>query len=269
MPVVIPFTFVLMVMSATARAEPCHEGDVDAAENADLEVLEGSACLRGSLNIGGKVSSLRALRALVDIEGDLRIQGAERLSSLRGLDALARVAGTVAIGGPKEGTPMLRHVDGLGALLEIGGDLWIAGGYIFRPGRSLDAPIRGVTGLASLTTVKGSVTLFDLEGFRGLNALREIGGDLVIEHCDFATLGGLRRLERIGGTLRLVWNSRLRRIDGLGALTEVGGDVELVCGGRLKDHTVRRHLPAGALKGKLRQLADTSVPPEKRPICQD
>lgn len=49
-------------------------------------------------------------------------------------------------------------------------------------------------GLSSLARVKGSVQLWDLDGFRWLNSLIEIGGDLGISHCGFGALSGLAKL---------------------------------------------------------------------------
>ncbi len=238
----------------TAAAEPCHDGDVVAARDADLQVLAGARCLRGPLTLTRDVARLAPLATLAWIEGDLRVVRTDRLRSLRGLDALARVGGDVQIGGPKQGTPGLRDVDGLRALVEIGGDLYLGSGWIFEPGRSRTSLLRGVSGLTALRRVGGDVTLFDLAAFRGLPALVEIGGDLVVRRGRFATLGGLDRLARIGGSLRLDGNRALWRIDGLRALVEIGGDVDAGClnrNPRLAEATVRRFLTRAAVRGRV------------------
>lgn len=124
----------------TAAAEPCHDGDVVAARDADLQVLAGARCLRGSLTLTRDVARLAPLATLAWIEGDLRVVRTDRLRSLRGLDALARVGGDVQIGGPKQGTPGLRDVDGLRALVEIGGD--VDAGCLNRNPRLAEATVR-------------------------------------------------------------------------------------------------------------------------------
>lgn len=238
----------LALAALNVTAPPCHVGDVEAYDDASLKVLSGVTCLRGSLEIRGTVTSLAPLRALTLIEGDLRIGRAERLSSLRGLDRLTRVTGHVGIGGPKNGLPRIRRLAGLNALVEVGG-LFIGGGYVFHPGASVDAPLHGIDGLRALARVNGDLELFDVRELRGLNALTEITGSLTISMGPAASLDGLRRLRRIGGTL-YIQRATLRDVRGLAALTAIGGDVEVNCGGAYAPRLQRQ---------MRRQLADVTV----------
>lgn len=247
----------LLLGSRFASAEPCHAGDVEASADKDLRVLAGVTCLEGSLTLTGDVADLRPLKALTEIKGNVRIAGAERLSSLRGLDALLRIGGELSIGGPKQGVPKLRDVDGLRHLTEIGGDLRIAGGYIFEPGKSRMSPIAGVSGLTSLVRVGGNVELWELDAFRGLNALVEIRGDLNVSRSKFAVLSGFAKLERIGGSLRFKSNQKLTKIAGMPKLASVGGDVAVDCLNdagattslRLTEKTVRTRFESVAVTG--------------------
>jgi hypothetical protein len=248
-----------------AVAEPCHEGDVEATTDQELHVLAGVTCLDGSLELGGNVAKLGPLKKLTEIKGNLRIARAERLSSLRGLDALVRVGGELSIGGPKAGVPKLRNIDGLRGLVEIGGDLWISGGYIFEPGKSRMSPIDGVDGLTSLARVGGTVHLFDVRAFRGMNALVEIAGNLEVEHGDFTVLAGFKKLERIGGSILFKNNQKLIRIDAAPKLATVGGDVVVDCHNeddpstslRLTEKTVRARFEKVAVTGTVWRLGGT------------
>jgi hypothetical protein len=215
-----------------ASADDCFQGDVTAKTDKDLAVLAGVTCLNGTLSISDDVTSLRPLKKLVSIDGSLRIHHTRKLTSLAGLDHLETLTGSLSIGGPKLGVPGLRNIDGLNKLEEIGGSLSIRGGYIFIPGNSLLAPIDDVTGLRSLERVTGDVTLFDVNAFRGLNALVEIEGTLTISHSGMKHVRGFAKLERIKGSFVLQANDRLTSIRGLGAVKTVEGDVVAGCPNR-------------------------------------
>jgi hypothetical protein len=253
----IALSIVVALQTGVAIAAPCHPGDVRAAEDRDLGVLDGVTCLDGSLHLTGNVTNLRSLKTLTEIKGDLRIAGTERLSTLRGLDAVVRVGGSIEIGGPKQGVPKLRNIDGLRGVTEVGKDLWIGGGYIFKPGKTRMSFIDGVDGLTSLVRVGGNVVLFNVRKFRGLDALVEIGGDLRIEHSDFATLAGFAKLETIGGSVVFENNQRLTRMTGAPKLARVGGDVSVGCHNeddtttslRLTEKTVRTRFENVAVGG--------------------
>lgn len=195
-------------------------------------MLADKTCLVGTLAISDNVTSLRALNKLTSIDGSLTIHGTKKLASLAGLDKLERVTGSISIGGPKRGVPKLRNVDGLDKLVEIGGSLDVGGGYIFIPGKSMLAPIDDVTGLRSLRRVNGDVRLFDVNAFRGLNALVEIGGTLTVSHSDMANLRGFAKLERIGGRVVIQANKKLKRISGLASVKTIEGDVVAGCSNR-------------------------------------
>ncbi|MFN0251713.1 MAG: hypothetical protein ACKV2T_32855 [Kofleriaceae bacterium] len=261
----IALSIVVALHVGVAIAAPCHVGDVSAAEDRDLGVLDGVTCLDGSLHITGTITNLRSLKALTEIKGDVHVARAERLSTLRGLDAVVRVGGSIHIGGPKQGVPRLRNIDGLRGVTEVGRDLWISGGYIFKPGKSRMSFIDGVDGLTSLVRVGGDVVLFDVRAFRGLDALREIGGDLRIEHSDFAKLAGFAKLEKIGGSVLFDNNQWLTQMPGAPKLAKVGGDVSVGCHNeddptrslRLTEKTVRARFQNVAVGGVLWRIATT------------
>jgi hypothetical protein len=255
----------IIAMLRVAAAEPCHQGDVEANTDQDLQILAGVTCLDGSLVLTGNVAKLGPLKKLTEIKGDLRIAWTERLSSLRGLDSVTRIGGSIRIGGPKQGVPKLRNIDGLRGLVEIGGNLSIAGGYIFEPGKSRMSIIDGVSGLTSLARVKGSVELWDVRGFRGLNALVEIDGNLDVSHSDFAVLSGFAKLERIGGSITFDNNQRLTRIDAAPKLAKVGGDIAVDCLNenktdvslRLTEKVVRARFENVAVAGTVWKISGT------------
>lgn len=71
-------------------------GDVLAQTAEQVDVLGGLETIQGSLTVQGDVSSLAALSALTQIDGDLTID-ATALTSLAGLEALTEVGGRVII----------------------------------------------------------------------------------------------------------------------------------------------------------------------------
>jgi hypothetical protein len=254
--------------ATAASADDCHQGDVIATTDGELAVLANATCLAGSLTITQDVTSLRALGKLTAIEGSLEVSTTKKLTSLAGLDRLARIGGSLDIGGPKRGVPLLRNIDGLGKLVEIGGDLSLRGGWIFRPGKSMVAAIDDVTGLRALARVKGSVLLHDVNAFRGLNALVEIGGGLTIENSALSDLRGFARLERIGGHVVIQGNAKLRRISGLARVKRFDGDVVIGCPNRnalLAEKTARAIEPQ--VNGKL-VFVGADVPHDNDDPCR-
>lgn len=81
---------------------------------------------------------------------------------------------------------------------QILGDVWIGGGW-------LGSNINNLTGLSTLTSIEGDLSIYSndfLVNLTGLDNLTSIGGYLYINFCDVLTsLTGLNNLTSIGGDL--------------------------------------------------------------------
>lgn len=159
--------------------------DADGDRNLDAEVTESEACrvqppcwdasagtarLEGDVRLENELDLRRFLLAgCTDVVGSLRLGGdafTSIHSDMNGLELLSRV------GGDAEIAYVVGSLGGLGRLSGVGGSLWIH-----------DTPLRSLA---------------------GLEALREVGGDLVLGcNLQLTDLAALHGLTRVGGDLRV------------------------------------------------------------------
>ena len=66
-----------------------------------------------------------------------------------------------------------------------------------------------------------------------MQSLEELGGSLIVDDA-LVGLKGLRRISRVGGSLRIQFNRRLAHIEGLERLEEIEGQVLVVGNGALE-----------------------------------
>lgn len=184
----------------------------------------GATCdtVPGTLRIGGPdVVDLTPLSALTTIRDQFQIRQTNDLISLEGLSALTSVGGdqTNAAGSLYIfDNAVLTSLQGLSALVSIGGSLFISG----------NPALTGLDGMSALDSVHGlGVGNNDsLTDFSGISAVIsgnfpgsiEIGGNDALTNLD-----DLSSLTSVGGGLSITHNYALANLDGLSALTSVGG----------------------------------------------
>lgn len=218
------------LVAADEQPVACRRGDAGIwrgdASVLDPEDHTGAPRLRGITSITGTLDLFASEHALVDLAclrtvGGLyitRIGNTPRARSLRGLERLQSVQGPLSI----DDTSALEGVsfDGLSNLESVAGDLELRG-----PG----LPLANLNGLASLRWIAGRLVIggYDLGSFWGLERLRSVGGDLVVETANALTsLAALGNLTEIAGELELRGTgsgSRLRDLSGLERLERLGG----------------------------------------------
>ena len=218
------------------------DGDLFVRESFDLKNVSG---LDNISRIGGSlfitynrgIETLKGLHNLISIGMDLTVEANLRLETLDALSGLSTVGGSLIIKGHRS----LRSLVGLRNLKSVGGDLII-----------LDCTVlESLGGLGGIMTVGGSLVIGrnealtedtahmdklilvtkDVRIFEGLLprllSLSRIGGDLHIMRSSATDLVTLSSLTHIGGNLRIVSNSSLSSIEGLGNVRYIGGDVDI------------------------------------------
>ncbi|MEY4582464.1 MAG: hypothetical protein RL701_7167 [Pseudomonadota bacterium] len=186
----------------------------------------GAPDLRGITRITGTLDLFASERVLEDL-ACLRTVGALNVSrlgdsastrSLHGLEQLQSVTGPLFID-DTEAAPGANFA-GLSGLESVGADLEIRG-----PGRYL----RGVEGFENLRTITGRLVIggYELAAFTGLERLRSVGRDVVIELASsLQNFKALKSLTTLAGSLELRGSgpgSTLRDFNGLEHLTQLGG----------------------------------------------
>jgi len=79
--------------------------------------------------------------------------------------------------------------------------------------------------LSNVTTMSGALTLEDcgMSSLKGLNNLKDVGGDLVIKNCsELINLDDLENLKRVGGRLTIRDNNALSDVKGISGLQSIG-----------------------------------------------
>jgi hypothetical protein len=193
---------------------------------ARIAAIERARVVTGGLVIPfGREARLPLLEM---VAGNLEITGG---ADVLDLPSLRTVGGRVELNTSGVGAPVLP------ALERIGGELFVTGNGA--DGESVSAPVlaevggrlvlwRGVHGVVSmpaLRTVGGDLAIDGQITALAFDALESIEGDLLYSDVilDEIRLPGLRRL---GGSLALAVNGRLRGID-LPALEEIGAELSL------------------------------------------
>jgi len=233
------------------------DGDLTVARNPALVTLaglEGLASVGQDIVLGGnsRLASLAHLHNLSDVGGSLVVQDCPVLTSLAGLgsiqvgrhltiegnDALTSVGGLAgSVDGSFEVTLNPRLVDFAGLGLSRAGSLFITGnpsleslsglgglhGYhdlvIAHNGRLKD--LDGLATLAGLVLVEIGYN-DSITDLTGLESLTECTTLLIDNNVKLSKLTGLDNLTRVDGTLTIVGNAFLQRLEGLEGLTSVG-----------------------------------------------
>jgi hypothetical protein len=155
------------------------------------------------------------LNTIEQIGGDLIVQANPALQGLDGFRNLVSVGGAMIV----DDNDAITILNGFNWLVEAPGGLEITG----------NEALIDVKGFHVLQTLAGSgLWILDnpsLEEFTALDVLLEIPGDLELRGNGIERLGGLSKLEHIGGNLILDDNRRLNAINALKQLRTVDGDL--------------------------------------------
>jgi len=217
---------------------------IDNASLADLTGLKTLTSVGGNLRVEGNTAlvSLSGLQGLTSVAGDLMVVDNDALTSLRGLHGLIEVGGSLRIEDNAELRSLLflQELTTLGADLSLTNnphlptceaehfrDRLIAGGW------AGTATIAGNDDLAACPCPDAEIWLGDyqIQNAEDLGALSGhwlVDGDLRIQGSDLTDLTGLECLRVIDGDLIIEGNSALTGLTGLDRLESVGGGVALV-----------------------------------------
>ena len=166
--------------------------------------------------IGGDLTILyytledfKGLSSLKAIEGEIIIRFGLSLINFEGLSALESVGGFVIEENSAE------NFVGLNSLKRINGSILSQG---------TDGGIGSFVGLENVEEITGSIALAfnsNFAGWKGLQNLQRVGGDINMEQYSFENFEGLEKLEEIGGELYLYRNG-VKSLQGLESLGSVG-----------------------------------------------
>lgn len=178
-----------------------------------LEAVDGSVRITENEGLEG----LGAFPVLNRVDGHLNILDNASLLELEDFRALESVVGGLAV----TGNSVLESLKIFPALTVVGG-LSI----------SENEGLQGVEGFPALATVEGDFVVHangSLGGIPDFPALTVIGGDLVLDAMgrEGVTVGGFTWLERIGGSLRILSNTRLGEISPFSNLHTVTNDIDI------------------------------------------
>jgi hypothetical protein len=199
---------------ATTQRGPLH---LDTVVELFALARSGTTRVDGDLYVDSdtRLSHLRDLTALREVEGDLDFGVLDTLATLRGLDALERVGGDLEI----DHLDRLTTLDSLGALTAVGGTLEVDGCDWLEEVSGFPKLER-----AARIRINSNGDIRRISGFDRLEHLDE--GLTVYRNGALETLAGFSKLTSVDGKVR-VHNARaLTAITGLGAL-ESAGTLEL------------------------------------------
>lgn len=150
--------------------------------------------------------------------GNINIRGQAGMDAVAGFQNVVVAGDLYFYSSP---TP-LTDLTGLASVTSIGGSVSIS---------QINA-LTNLTGLDSVTSIGGSlffITNDALTRLAGLDSLTSIGGDLYISSQAVLTdLNGLASVTSIGGSLKVQSNSALTDLTGLASVTSIGGDLQLI-----------------------------------------
>lgn len=199
---------------------------------AELEVLEGIACIEGSLSIA--LDDIADLGALADLR---KVTGFVSLTCLASCEADlgpigVREAGYLSLHGLQiTDMSAFEELDSLGGLHLSSNDLESLAGlegltHLEWVDLTSHSELRDLTGLDNVTEVSGDLQIgicegeptpagWAMESLHGLEALESVGGRFDLGGADrVLDLTGLDSLETVGGDLRLCVNDALSSLDG-------------------------------------------------------
>ncbi len=240
------------------RPEDCltFDGDVTLENLRDVCADDLPVCVAGNVFEAEEPSrvsdaDLAALGCVVAVDGDVNLIQNEDLGTLDGLAGLVTVGGSVTV----QSNPSLENLLGLSSLRTIGGDLTLTsnsnldelepgsmaaletvGGSVRLYRSYADFPalttIRGdldyhesgtTLGFNALTRIEGSLLVIgdSYLHFIELNALTEVGADLVLDSNYSIWEHGMPGLQTVGGRFELS-GEPMDGVPGLGSLSRVG-----------------------------------------------
>ncbi len=206
----------------------------------------GALTSLGGLYMGATpVVDLRLFARLTSLPLGLWVSGTD-ITSLSGLDDVTSVGGLRLAANPS-----LTSLDGLGAVTEIDGDLYLSD----NPALTSLAALGGVRTITGAVTIKLNDALTDLGGLSGVETIggdvffngnhlltgadplsvATVGGSLELQTTQMTSLDGFAALTRIEGDLLLTNNSQLTSLTGLHGLQRVGGSVLINNNSQLTD----------------------------------
>jgi hypothetical protein len=190
-----------------------YEGNVDAMNASDWEVLDGVTHLKGHLIIQAPVRvpdlSVRC------VDGSLDLYGVQGPLDLGGLRSIQRVGTDLAL----TSTSGIPNLEGLEGLRHVAGDVLI------RENQGLQT----LQGLKSLVRIDGEVRIWqnpDFVSLQGLESLTYVGGKMWIANQPLTDMTGLPSLARVGG-FDLVALIGFRDFQGLKALRRIDGTLRM------------------------------------------
>jgi hypothetical protein len=170
-----------------------------------------------------KIEQFIGLENLDSIGGNFELEFNNAAMTLDGLESLKTIGGSLIIGGQAwSGNPYLGNISGLSNLDHVGGDIQIMGSEW----------LQDLNGLEKIDSVFGSITIgYDVSGenlalksMKGLDNLKYVQGDLVVESCPVLNdLSALSSLTSIEGTLRLTELDALEDVSAIYTLQDLGG----------------------------------------------
>jgi hypothetical protein len=202
----------------------------------------------GNLSITGCTAliNLIGLDNVTTIGGSLSIDGCSSLTNLTGLNNVTTIGGSLILGNPimdwTNGS--LTSLTGLEGLTSLGGGISIWNNTSLPNLKGLDnlttiggdllmfwnGSMSSLTGLGNVTSLAGNVYLhhdYSLQNLAGMDNVTSIGGDLYINECLMTSLGGMEKLNNIGGSVEIIWNPKLKSLDGIDSLTTIGGLLDI------------------------------------------
>lgn len=177
-----------------------------------------SSVLAGDVTIA-TATDLAKVVGIQRIAGDLVIANTA-LASIEGLSSLVEVGGDLTIAGNDQ----LADVEGLRGLIRVGGELFI-GGFINNEEKG-NLSLANLDGLRSLKSVGGTLMVrqnASLRSITGLSTLTSVGNEVqIISNAVLPDINGLQGLTSVPGRILIASNSILANLDGLGSLTTAG-----------------------------------------------
>jgi len=201
---------------ATVEGGPLEITDNNALIN--IDGLENLEVIRSGIKLEGN-ESLTDLSALSDLSS---IEGFLTISDNIALEGLSDLSNLIFIGGPMT----ISYNNNLQNLTELSNLFSIGGLFI-----SNNELLENLTGLENISTVAGSISLWEnesLESLAGLENIDTIGNHFFIFDNDaLPNLEGINNLEYIGGRVEIARNDNLLEMNNLTNLTFIGDDLTI------------------------------------------
>ncbi len=202
--------------SATSRSE-CLQGNVILTSQAEVDnfaqLYSNCSIITGDLKIqegvNEVISSLEPLEFLLEIAGDLDVDGTGTLPNLIGLHNITEIGGSFEITNNANLTSIMSDDE-----MEIEDGCFIGGTLEITNNPNLTSLVGGAGDLPIF--MPNDVRIIDnpsLTSLQGLHEVEEIGGDLIIDNNDaLVDLSDLESLQSIGGSFEITNNANLTSI---------------------------------------------------------